>query len=72
MKYDFDKIIDRKNTFSIKLDLAAARNKPADAIALWVADMDFSTAPCVKQALPNKWSGESLVTAIPMSVITQP
>ncbi len=51
MKYDFDKIIDRKNTFSIKLDLAAARKKPADALALWVADMDFSTAPCVKQAL---------------------
>lgn len=54
MKYDFDKIIDRKNTFSIKLDLAAARNKPADAIALWVADMDFSTAPCVKQALAEQ------------------
>ena len=51
MKFDFDKIIDRKNTFAIKLDLAAARNKPADAIPLWVADMDFSTAPCVKQAL---------------------
>lgn len=51
MAYDFDKITDRKNTFAIKLDLAAARNKPLDAIPLWVADMDFPTAPCVQSAL---------------------
>ncbi|MBO7121823.1 MAG: pyridoxal phosphate-dependent aminotransferase [Treponema sp.] len=51
MKFNFDKVIDRKNTFAIKYDLAAARKKPANAIALWVADMDFSTAPCVKKAL---------------------
>lgn len=51
MAYDFDKITDRKNTFAIKLDLAAARNKPLDAIPLWVADMDFPTAPCIQTAL---------------------
>ena len=51
MAYDFDKITDRKNTFAIKLDLASARNKPLDSIPLWVADMDFSTAPCVQSAL---------------------
>lgn len=51
MKYDFDKVIDRANTFSIKLDLAEKRNKPLDAIPLWVADMDFPTAPCIQQAL---------------------
>ena len=51
MAYDFDKITDRKNTFAIKVDLASARNKPLDAIPLWVADMDFSTAPCVQSAL---------------------
>ncbi len=51
MAYDFDKITDRKNTFAIKLDLAAARNKPLDSIPLWVADMDFPTAPCVQSAL---------------------
>lgn len=51
MNYDFDKITDRKNTFAIKVDLASARNKPLDAIPLWVADMDFPTAPCVQTAL---------------------
>ena len=51
MKYDFDKITDRKNTFAIKYDLAAVRNKPLDAISLWVADMDFPTAPCIQKAI---------------------
>jgi cystathionine beta-lyase len=51
MKYKFDKITDRENTFAIKYDLAQARNKPADAIPLWVADMDFPTAPCILKAL---------------------
>lgn len=48
---NFNKITDRKNTFAIKYDLAADRNKPLDAIPLWVADMDFPTAPCILKAL---------------------
>jgi cystathionine beta-lyase len=48
---NFNKITDRKNTFAIKFDLAADRNKPLDAIPLWVADMDFPTAPCILKAL---------------------
>ena len=54
MKYDFDKIIDRKNTCAIKYDLAEKRNKPKDAISLWVADMDFPTAPCIQEALAKR------------------
>ena len=41
MRYDFDKIIDRHNTNSIKFDFAVERGKPADVLPLWVADMDF-------------------------------
>ncbi len=52
--YDFDKITDRTNTFAAKYDLAAARKKPLDAISLWVADMDFPTAPCVQKALAER------------------
>lgn len=51
MSYKFDKITNRKNTFAIKYDLAEERNKPKDAISLWVADMDFPTAPCILKAL---------------------
>jgi cystathionine beta-lyase len=39
--YDFDAVIDRKNTNSLKWDFAAQRGRPADVLPLWVADMDF-------------------------------
>jgi cystathionine beta-lyase len=51
MKYDFDEIIDRKNTNSIKYDFTDRRGKPEDIIPLWVADMDFRTPPSVVEAL---------------------
>ena len=53
-KFDFDTITDRSNTNAIKYDLAEKRNKPLDAISLWVADMDFKTAPCIQKALAEK------------------
>ena len=54
MIYDFNKITDRKNTNAIKYDLAVARGKPADVLSLWVADMDFPTAPAILGALHEK------------------
>lgn len=42
--YDFDRIIDRHNTNSIKYDFASERGLPADVLPLWVADMDFPAA----------------------------
>jgi len=51
MKYNFDEVIDRYNTQCIKYDFAAERGKPEGLIPLWVADMDFQTAPCVTEAL---------------------
>jgi cysteine-S-conjugate beta-lyase len=54
MKYDFDKVVDRKNTGSAKWDLVAARFKDKDVIPMWVADMDFMTAPSIIEALQNK------------------
>ncbi len=45
MKYNFDEIIDRRNTDCLKYDFAAERGKPEDVLPLWVADMDFRTAP---------------------------
>jgi cystathionine beta-lyase len=50
MKYDFDRIIDRQNTYSIKYN-PLSRGKPADVLPLWVADMDFSAPPYVVDAL---------------------
>lgn len=41
MKINFDEIIDRSNTNSLKYDFSVERGKPKDILPLWVADMDF-------------------------------
>ncbi len=46
--YDFDKQINRRNTGSLKWDVAA------NELPLWVADMDFATAPCIVEAVKNR------------------
>jgi cysteine-S-conjugate beta-lyase len=51
MAIDFNKVVDRKNTNSLKYDFAVERGKAADILPLWVADMDFPTVPEVTQVL---------------------
>jgi cystathionine beta-lyase len=48
---DFDRVIDRKGTNSLKYDYAIKRGKPADILPLWVADMDFQTSSYVQDAI---------------------
>ena len=50
-QFDFNTIIDRKNTNSLKYDFAVERGKPADVLPLWVADMDFCAPEPVLNAL---------------------
>ncbi len=54
MGYNFNTVVDRHGTNSIKTDLAVVRGKPADVLSLWVADMDFPTSPAILEALHNK------------------
>ena len=51
MPFDFDKIIDRHNTASVKHDAVEANGYPADVLPMWVADMDFRVPTCVTDAL---------------------
>ncbi len=51
MTYDFDEIIDRTGTSCLKYDFAVERHRPADVLPLWVADMDFATAPAIRESL---------------------
>lgn len=51
MSHNFDEIIDRTNTNSIKYDFAVERGKPEGVLPLWVADMDFRTPKVVRDAL---------------------
>ena len=49
--YNFDEVVDRKNTNSLKYDFAVERGRPADVLPLWVADMDFRAPKPVLDAL---------------------
>lgn len=48
MKYDFDTVTDRKNTNSLKWDVAE------NELPMWVADMDFKTAPEIISAIEKR------------------
>lgn len=50
MKYDFDKLTNRRGTNSYKWDECPA----PDVLPAWVADMDFATAPCITEALAQR------------------
>lgn len=54
MKYNFDEIIDRRGTSAIKLDGVPALWGRNDLMPLWVADMDFATAPFVTEAIRKR------------------
>ena len=49
-QFDFDEIVVRRGTNSYKWDLP----KGEDIIPMWVADMDFKTAPCIIDALKRR------------------
>ena len=50
MKYDFDKITQRRGTNSYKWDSTDDK----EVLPMWVADMDFPTAPCIINALKKR------------------
>jgi cystathionine beta-lyase len=49
MKYDFDRIIDRRATHALKWDVY-----PDDVLPLWVADMDFAAPDAVMRDLHRR------------------
>lgn len=48
---DFDTVIDRRNTCSLKYDFAKKRHMPENVLPLWVADMDFRTSSYIQEAI---------------------
>ncbi len=48
MKYQFDVETDRRGTNSLKWDV------PERELPMWVADMDFETAPEIKEAIVKR------------------
>ncbi len=50
MKYNFDELVPRRGSNSYKWDSAGSE----DVLPMWVADMDFRTAPAVVEALRKR------------------
>ncbi len=54
MSFDFDEIVPRRGTDSVKWDVGE------DELPLWIADMDFRTAPCVLDAIRRRLDNGAL------------
>ena len=54
MPFDFETVIDRRGTASIKHDSVARNGYADDTLAMWIADMDYRVAPCITEALEQK------------------
>ncbi|MHB1653203.1 MAG: MalY/PatB family protein [Desulfitobacteriaceae bacterium] len=54
MKYDFDRVIERGNTNSVKWDFNHTIFGTSDVLPMWVADMDFEAPQPVVEALVEK------------------
>jgi len=54
MRYDFDKVIDRRKTNSVKWDLNLVNFGREDVLDLWVADMDFPAPEPVVEAIRRR------------------
>ena len=51
MEFNFDEIIDRKNTHAFKYDALQRVFGRSDILPLWVADMEFRSPQCITDAL---------------------
>ena len=55
MAYDFTSLVERRGTACVKWDAPNGAGIPAgEVIPMWVADMDFRTAPCIIEALRKR------------------
>jgi cystathionine beta-lyase len=54
MSYNFDKIIERQGTDSLKYGVLHEQYGREDLLPMWIADMDFETAPEVINALEKR------------------
>jgi len=54
MRYDFDTVLDRRHTHSLKWDHCRSQFGLDDVIPMWVADMDFAAPPAVVEAVARR------------------
>lgn len=54
MTYNFDEIVDRSQNYAAKFEESVLHYGTNDVIPLWIADMDFRTAPCIVEAIKQR------------------
>ncbi len=54
--FDFDKLVERSGTASVKYDMRHEIFGNADVLPMWVADMDFETPECIRNAVMERAS----------------
>ena len=54
IKYDFDRVIDRRGTGSVMYDMRREMFGREDVLPLWVADMGFAACPEITRALASR------------------
>ncbi len=54
MNYDFDRVVTRRDTDSMKWDTAGSLFGDNDILPMWVADMDFPVAKPITDAIINR------------------
>jgi cystathionine beta-lyase len=73
MKFDFDEIVDRKNTNCVKYDKLDHFFGKEDLLPMWVADTDFKIPPCITEAVVDRakhevygysYRGDSCIKAV--------
>lgn len=52
--FDFDKIIERRETSSVKWDMRKTIFNNENVLPMWVADMDFETPECIVKAVQER------------------
>lgn len=60
MRYNFDEIVPRENTNSVKYDIREMYFGKSDVFPMWVADMDFKTPDFIIEALRERLNHEIL------------
>lgn len=54
MKFDFDQIVNRRGTSCVKWDAADRAYRGTDLLPMWIADMDFATAPGIQEEMHKR------------------
>jgi cystathionine beta-lyase len=70
MKYDFDRVVNRKGTASMKWDTVSSLFGEEDLLPMWVADMDFPSAKPITDAIIERAGHQVFGYTLPEKSVT--